>query len=245
MKRGGEELYTSKVWIPVYPSHITETSAYSQLPPGALCSAQSPVLLLSCDGRCFEFSNHSPDSATTSRTLRRKAASVQNILAFPITFLLCSLKKHCEISLWLSSLGFSYFPLVWLALSWLKTAMLTSPHLPACPLHTTTFELVLFPRDKDEYGRKGREVKEGKKLKGPFFHISCYLTHKWAGLIIIPREEQNGVSCGPILKHCFCNRRADGLYRPREADCVQANRVSRDILGREVQVALVTERGLQ
>ena len=65
------------------------------------------------------------------------------------------------------------------------------------------------------------------------------------GLIIIPREEENGVSCGPIVKYCFCNRRANELYRPRVADCIQANSVSRDISGREVQVALVTERILR
>lgn len=65
------------------------------------------------------------------------------------------------------------------------------------------------------------------------------------GLIITPREEDNGVSCGPSIKHCFCNRTANELYRPRVADCIQVNGVLRDISGREVQVASVTERVLR
>lgn len=66
------------------------------------------------------------------------------------------------------------------------------------------------------------------------------LSHKGAGLIMTPREEHNGVSCGPIIKHCFCDGRANELYRPRVAGCTQAHRVSRGILGREMQVALDT-----
>lgn len=136
----------------------------------------------------------------TSRRLRRKAASVQHILAFPMTFLSCSLTKHCEISVWLLNLGFSYFPLVWLSLSWPETATLASPHLLACPLHTTTFELVLFSRDEDKYRRQGRGAEEGKKLKEGF--LMCPATSTRCGWILPTNEQGSSLCQGKNVMRC-------------------------------------------
>lgn len=172
----------------MHPSHITETSASSRLPPRALCSAQSPVLLLLCDGWCFEFSNHSPDSATTSRRLRRKAASVRHVLAFPITLLSCSLKEHCEIPLWLLILRFSYFPLVWLALSWPETATLTSPHLAPSHLWISPFS----PETRMSAAEKGRGGWRREKIEMGIFHVSCCLT--WCGWILPTNEQGSSLS---------------------------------------------------
>lgn len=88
-------------------------------------------------------------------------------------------------------------------------------------------------------------LKKGKNWKKHFFMFPATSVDVVEGLIITPREEDNGVSCGPSIKHCFCNRTANELHRPRVADCIQANGVLRDISGREAQVALVTERVLR